>query len=134
MPKNIFKLRHQLKNSKKITKTHLVMTKQTLIYTIALPGLMGGWGSVVLTSTRAEILDEARGPRQAADTSKSAESGNYEAFIVIHRCQLQLMQPQILTYKHDRVTITTSFHSDSQLLLPALQKNTPGHPPIFRRF
>ena len=95
---------------------------------------MGGWGSVVLTPTRAEILDEALDPRQAADTSKSAESGNYEAFIVIHRCQLQLMQPQILTYKHDRITITTSFHSNSQLLLPALQKNTPGHPPIFRRF
>ena len=47
--------------------------------------------------------------RRASDTYQSAESGNYEAFVVVHYCQLQLMQPQILTNKHNRVTTITSF-------------------------
>ena len=64
-------------------------------------------------------------PRQSSTTSKSAESGNYEAFVVVHYCQLQLIQPQILTNIQDGVTIITSFHSDTQLLLAALQRNSP---------
>ena len=33
-------------------------------------------------------------PRQASDTSKSAESGNYRAFVVVNYCPLQLIQPK----------------------------------------
>ena len=32
-------------------------------------------------------------PRRSSTTSKSAEIGNYEAFVVVHYCQLQLIQP-----------------------------------------
>ena len=64
-------------------------------------------------------------PRWSSDTSKFAESGSYEAFVVVHYCQLKFIQPQILTNKQDEVTIFTSFCSDSQLLLAALQKNSP---------
>ena len=64
-------------------------------------------------------------PRQSSITSKSKESGNYEAFVVVHFCQLQLIHPQILTNKLDRVTIIAIFKSDSQLLLATLQRNTP---------
>ena len=46
-------------------------------------------------------------PRRASSTSKSAECGNYEAFVVVHCCQFQLIQPQILTNKQYGVTITT---------------------------
>ena len=48
-------------------------------------------------------------PRRSSTTSKSADSGNYEAFFVVHFCQLQLIQPQILTNKLDRVTIIARF-------------------------
>ena len=44
---------------------------------------------------------------------KCAESGNYQAFVVVHCCQFQLIHPQILTNKLDRVTSNTSFWSDS---------------------
>ena len=43
-------------------------------------------------------------PRRSSTTSKYAESGNYEAFVVVHYCQLQLIQPQILTNKQERET------------------------------
>ena len=55
---------------------------------------------------------------------RSAESGNYEAFIVVQYYQFQLIQPLILTNKHDMVTFTTSSCINSQLILAALQKNT----------
>ena len=48
-------------------------------------------------------------PRWSSSTSKSAESGNYEAFVVVHFGQLQLFQPQTLTIKLDRVTIIARF-------------------------
>ena len=56
---------------------------------------------------------------------RSAESGNYEAFVLVDCWQLRLIQPQILTNKHDIVTITTSSGTDFQLPLASLQKNTP---------
>ena len=67
--------------------------------------------------------------RQASSTSKALESGNYEAIVAVHCCQLQLIQPHIpssQTDKQDRVTIKTSFPGDSQLLLTALQEITSG--------
>ena len=67
--------------------------------------------------------------RQASSTIKSEESGNYEAFVVDHCCQLLIIQPQILgnqTNKPDRETVSTTFPGDYQLLLSALQKNTSG--------
>ena len=64
-------------------------------------------------------------PRRSSDTSKSAEGGNYGAFIVIHYYQLHLIQPKNPTNKQDGVTIITSFWSDYQWLLAALQRNTP---------
>ena len=39
-------------------------------------------------------------PRLASSTSKSAESGNDEAFVVVHCCWHQIIQPQILTNKY----------------------------------
>ena len=42
-------------------------------------------------------------PRRSSTTSKSAESGNYEAFVVVHYFQLQLIRPQILYNKQDKV-------------------------------
>ena len=65
-------------------------------------------------------------PRRSSSTSKFAESGTYEAFVVVQCSQLQLIQPQIITNKHDRVTFTTSSRINFQFLLAALQKNTPG--------
>ena len=56
---------------------------------------------------------------------KLAESGNYEAFVVVHYCQLHLIQPQILTNKPDKVTIITSCCRDTQLILAALHRHTP---------
>ena len=44
-------------------------------------------------------------PIQSSTTSKSAESGNYEAFVVFHYCQLQLIQLQIIANIQDRVTL-----------------------------
>ena len=64
-------------------------------------------------------------PRRSSTPSKSAESGKYEAFVVVHNCQLQLIQPHILTKKEDRVTIIARFSRDAQLLLAVLQRNTP---------
>ena len=57
---------------------------------------------------------------------RSAEDGNNEAFCVVQCCRMYLFQPHILTNKHKRVTITNSSCIDFQLLLAALQKNTPG--------
>ena len=48
-------------------------------------------------------------PRQSSTTSKSAESRDYEAFVVVLQCQLKLFQLLILTNKQDRVTIITIF-------------------------
>ena len=64
-------------------------------------------------------------PRRSSDTSKSAEGGNYGAFVVIHYYQLHLIQPKNPTNKQDGVTIITNFLSDSELPLAALQRNTP---------
>ena len=55
-----------------------------------------------------------------------AESGNYEDFVLVYCCQLQFVQAQILTNKHDRVTIITTSGSNYQLLVAAPQKITPG--------
>ena len=55
---------------------------------------------------------------------RSAESGNYEAFVLVDCWQLQHIKPQILTNHHD-ITITTSSSINFQLHLAALQKNTP---------
>ena len=41
---------------------------------------------------------------KSSTTSKYAERGNYEAFVEVHYCQLQLIQPQILTNKQERET------------------------------
>ena len=64
-------------------------------------------------------------PRRSSTTSKAAESGNYEDFVVVQFCQLHLIQPHILTNKLDRVTIIARYLSDSELVLAALQRNTP---------
>ena len=55
-----------------------------------------------------------------------AESWNFEAFVIVHCCQLRLIQPLILTNKHNRFTITTTSSSNYQLFMTAPQKNTPG--------
>ena len=49
----------------------------------------------------------------------------YETFVVVQCCQRQLIQPQIGTNKHDRVTFTTSSCINFQLLLAALKRNSP---------
>ena len=64
--------------------------------------------------------------RLASSTSKSAESKNNEAFVVVHCCWHQIFQHQILTNKHGKIAITTSFCSAFQFLLAALQKNAFG--------
>ena len=51
-------------------------------------------------------------PRQSSTTLKPTESGNYKAFVVVHFCQLHLIQPQIITNKQDKVIIITSFCRD----------------------
>ena len=51
-------------------------------------------------------------PRKATSTSKSAESGNYEDFIVVQCCQLQWFQPRLLgkkNKKQGRITINGCF-------------------------
>ena len=64
-------------------------------------------------------------PRRSSSNSKFAEGqqkkGNYEASVMVYWCQ-----PQILTNKHDRVTITTTSSIYYQLLLTTLQKRTHG--------
>ena len=57
---------------------------------------------------------------------KSAQNGKYEVFVLGHCCQLYLFQPHILTNKYDIISIIMSYCSNFQLLLTALQENTPA--------
>ena len=47
-------------------------------------------------------------PTWSSTPSKSVESGNYEACVVVLYCQVHLFKPQFLTNKQDRVTIFIS--------------------------
>ena len=44
-------------------------------------------------------------PRQSSTTSKSAESGNYEAFVVVLCCQLQKYMKQSFSKRGDKTEL-----------------------------
>ena len=44
-------------------------------------------------------------PRQASDSSKSAESGNYEAFVVVLYCQLQQKIKECFSRRGDKTEL-----------------------------
>ena len=59
-----------------------------------------------LSETDTKQLFQTTATAQTTTTSKSAENGNCEAFVVVDYCQFQLMQPQILikNNKQERLT------------------------------